>query len=43
MTAGQVDGRDSVGVSIDSKEEESFQREGAVCISTNGEELHLDR
>uniref|UniRef100_A0A3P9HLK8 Cytokine receptor-like factor 3 n=1 Tax=Oryzias latipes TaxID=8090 RepID=A0A3P9HLK8_ORYLA len=36
MTAGQVDGRDSVGVSINSKEEESFQRDGAVCISTNG-------
>lgn len=38
MAAGPVDRRDSVGVSIDGKtEEESLQRDGAVCISTNGE------
>ncbi|XP_024127666.1 cytokine receptor-like factor 3 [Oryzias melastigma] len=37
MAAGPVDRRDSVGVSIDGKtEEESLQRDGAVCISTNG-------
>lgn len=35
--AGQMDRRDSLGVCIDSEsEEESLQRDQAVCISTNG-------
>lgn len=41
--AGQMDRRDSLGVCIDSEsEEESLQRDQAVCISTNGTPPQID-